>query len=119
MLIAIPTGPNKDQLDGQTFPADKGLAGWVFSHGHPAIVSNVSEDERFDAEIDKNTRGKFETKSIMAVPLHINGELIGVMEAINKVEGEFTEHDMNILTLVANVITTSLEGVFRLQELYS
>ena len=119
MLIAIPTGPNKEQLDGQTFPADKGLAGWVFSHGHPAIVCNVSKDERFDAEIDKSTRGKFETKSIMAVPLHINGELIGVMEAINKIEGEFTEHNMNILTLVANVITTSLEGVFRLQELYS
>jgi hypothetical protein len=119
MLIAIPTGPNKVQLDGHTFPADKGLAGWVFSHGHPAIVSNVSKDKRFDSEIDRNVRGEFATKSIMAVPLHINGELIGVMEAINKVEGEFTEHDMSILTLIANVITTSLEGVFRLQELYS
>ncbi len=116
MLIAVPTGPNKDQLDGQIFPADKGLAGWVFSHGHPAIVSNVSTDKRFDSEIDRNTRGgKYDTESIMAVPLNINGELIGVMEAINKVAGEFTEHDLNILTLVANVITTSLEGVFHLK----
>ena len=114
MLIAVPTGPNKDQLDGQTFPADKGLAGWVFSHGHPAIVSNVSKDKRFDSEIDRSTRGKYDTKSILAVPLNINGELIGVMESINKIEGEFTEHDLNILTLVANVITTSLEGVFHL-----
>lgn len=119
MLIAIPTGPNKDQLDGQTFPADKGLAGWVFSHGHPAIVSNVSIDERFDSDIDRDVRGKFDTRSILAVPLHINGELIGVMESINKVAGEFTEHDLNILTLVASVITVSLEGVFRLQEIYS
>ena len=115
MLIAVPTGPNKDQLDGQIFPADKGLAGWVFSHGHPAIVSNVRKDKRFDSEIDRNTRGKYETESIMAVPLNINGQLVGVMEAINKVEGEFTEHDLNILTLVANVITSSLEGVFHLQ----
>ena len=116
MLITVPTGPNKIQLDGQTFPADKGLAGWVFSHGHPAIVKNAIGDQRFDAEIDKTDRGDFETKSIMAVPLHINGELVGVMEAINKVSGEFTEHDMNTLTLVANVITISLEGVFHLKD---
>lgn len=116
MLITVPTGPNREQLDGQTFPADKGLAGWVFSHGHPAIVSNVSKDNRFDSEIDKSSRGTYDTKSILAVPLSINGELFGVMEAINKVEGGFTEHDLNILTLVANIITTSLEGVFRLQE---
>jgi hypothetical protein len=115
MLIEIPTGPNKDRLDGRIFPADKGLAGWVFSHAHPAIVSNVHQDERFDSDIDSNSYGKLATRSILAVPLHINGQLIGVMEAINKVEGEFSEHDMNILTLVANVITVSLEGVFRLQ----
>jgi len=119
MLVAIPIGPQNDRQDGQSFPADKGLAGWVFSHGHPAIVSNVSEDERFDSAIDSNLRGKVETRSILAVPLHINGELIGVMEAINKEDGEFTEHDMNILTLVANIITVSLESVFRFQELKS
>ncbi|MFN2368669.1 MAG: GAF domain-containing protein [Desulfurivibrionaceae bacterium] len=116
MLVAIPTTPENDQQKSQTFPADKGLAGWVFSHGHPAMVSNVSEDERFDSAIDSNLHGKVETRSILAVPLHINGELIGVMEAINKVDGEFTEHDMNTLTLVANIITVSLESVFRFQE---
>jgi hypothetical protein len=116
MLIAIPTDPQNGQQEGHTFPADKGLAGWVFSHGHPAIVSNASEDERFDSAIDSNMRSKVATRSILAVPLHINGELIGVMEAINKVEGEFTEHDMNILILVANIITVSLESVFRFQR---
>ncbi|MDT8334833.1 MAG: GAF domain-containing protein, partial [Desulfurivibrionaceae bacterium] len=119
MLIAIPTGPRKEQLDGQTFPADKGLAGWVFSHGYPAIVSNVSEDERFDSAIDSHLRGTVETRSILAVPLHINGELIGVMEAINKMNGGFTGHDMNILTLIANIITVSLESVFRFREFNS
>lgn len=119
MLVVVPTGLNKDLVGGQTFPADKGLAGWVFSHAHPAIVSNVHKDKRFDSDIDRNIHGKSDIQSILAVPLHLNGELIGVMEAINKVEGEFTRHDMNILTLVANVITVSLEGVFRLQELYS
>jgi GAF domain-containing protein len=119
MLIAIPTGPNKDQFDGRIIPADKGLAGWVFSHGLPAIVSNVHQDDRFDSEIDSLVRQGFDTRSILAVPLHINGELIGVMELINKQSGEFSSHDMDILTMLANLIAVYLDSAFRLQELYS
>lgn len=119
MLIAIPTGPNKEQFDGRIIPADKGLAGWVFSHGLPAIVSNVHQDDRFDSEIDSKVRQGFETRSVLAVPLHINGELIGVMEVINKQAGEFSNHDMEILTMLANLIAVYLDSAFRLQELYS
>jgi hypothetical protein len=119
MLIAIPTGPNKDLFDGRIIPADKGLAGWVFSHGLPAIVSNVHQDDRFDSEIDSLVRQGFDTRSILAVPLHINGELIGVMELINKQSGEFSSHDMDILTMLANLIAVYLDSAFRLQELYT
>ena len=119
MLIAIPTGPNKDLFDGRIIPADKGLAGWVFSHGLPAMVSNVHQDERFDSEIDSRVREGFDTKSILAVPLHINGELIGVMELLNKQVGEFSNHDMDILTMLANLIAVYLDSAFRLQELYT
>ncbi|MBU0674601.1 MAG: GAF domain-containing protein [Proteobacteria bacterium] len=119
MLIAIPTGPNKDLLDGRTIPSDKGLAGWVYSHGQPARVSNVRFDDRFDSEVDQRVRAGFETRSVLAVPLHINGELIGVMEIINKKNGNFSKHDMEILTLLANVFAVSLDGVFRLQEMPS
>ena len=115
--MAIPTGRVKDTLDGRTSPSDKGLAGWVFSHGRPAIVSNVKKDTRFNSVIDKEAFGKFEIKSILAVPLHINGELIGVMEMVNKKHGEFNEQDMNILTLVANIIAVSIDSVFRIQEI--
>jgi hypothetical protein len=119
MLIAIPTGPNKEQYDGRVIPADKGLAGWVFSHGLPAIVNNVHQDDRFDSEIDSKVRQGFDTHSVLAVPLHINGELIGVMEVINKQSGEFSNHDMDILTMLANLIAVCLDSAFRLQELYA
>ncbi len=119
MLIAIPTGPNKEQFDGRVIPADKGLAGWVFSHGLPAIVSNVHQDDRFDSEIDSKVRQGFETRSVLAVPLHINGDLVGVMELMNKQAGDFSNHDMEILTMLANLIAVYLDSAFRLQELYS
>lgn len=118
-VVAMPNAANNEQMEVRTIPTDKGLAGWVFSHGQPAVVNNVHQDDRFDSEIDSKVRQEFETRSVVAVPLHINGELIGVMEVINKKEGKFNEHDVDILSLLANIIAVSLDNIFRLHELYS
>lgn len=109
MLVVIPTGPKRDFLNKQTIPTDKGLAGWVYRHAQPAVVRNAPLDERFDEDID--LRIGFKTRSILAVPLHINGMLIGVMEVMNKENDNFTIHDMDILTMLANVIAISLAAV--------
>ncbi len=118
MFIAIPTGPGKENFNGRAVPTDKGLAGWVFSHGRPAMVNNTSVDERYDPGADWAKECGYEARSLLAVPLHINGEMVGVMEIINKSDDNFVEHDMDVLTLLANVIAVSLDNVFRLQELY-
>ncbi|MDW7773758.1 MAG: GAF domain-containing protein [Desulfobulbaceae bacterium] len=118
MGIAISTGIDINRLDGRIVPTDKGLAGWVYSHGTPAIVSNVYQDERVDSEIDNLMRQGSDFRSILAVPLHINGEPIGVMEFFNKQSGEFSGHDMDILTMLTNLVAVSLDNAFRLQEHY-
>ncbi|OGR00662.1 MAG: hypothetical protein A2511_05315 [Deltaproteobacteria bacterium RIFOXYD12_FULL_50_9] len=108
MLVVIPTGPKKDIILNSTISTERGLAGWVYRHGQPAVVRNVTLDERFDEDFDR--RLGFTTRSILAVPLHINGEIIGVMEVVNKDNDNFTIHDMDILTMLANVIAISLVG---------
>ena len=69
-------------------------------------MQNVNLDERFDSEVDgaKN----FHTTSILALPFHINGEWVGVFELLNKREGKFTEHDMDVLTILVNIIGSVL-----------
>lgn len=106
IVIAIPTGPQREILEGERFPMDKGLAGWVYRHGQPVSVKNVRQDERFDAAIDAST--SFVTKSIMAVPLHINGVWIGVIELLNKKDNDFNEHDMDLITSLVNIIGSAL-----------
>ncbi len=118
MFVAIPTGPDKEHFSGREVPTDKGLAGWVFTHGRPAMVNNPSQDERCGPAAGEIRECGYEARSILAVPLHINGEMVGVMEVINKSDDNFVEHDMDVLTLLANVIAVSLDNVFRLQELY-
>lgn len=109
MLVALPTGPKKNVVYGKGIAMDKGLSGWVYRNGQPARVSNVSDDARFDRGMDKNIG--FVTRSILAVPLHVNGECIGAVEALNKSDDDFTVHDMNVLAILANMLANVMVGV--------
>jgi len=113
MLVVLPTGPKKDMVYGKGIAMDKGLAGWVYRNGQPARVSNVSTDVRFDRDMDKNVG--FVTRSILAVPLHVNGECIGAVEALNKSDDNFTKHDMNVLAILANMLANVMVGILCIQ----
>lgn len=109
MLIALPTGPHGAELQGRRIPADKGLAGWVLRNGKPALTADTLYDQRFDQSLDHNL--KFTTRSLLAVPLIINGDCLGVLEAINKIGGTFTQQDLQKLTIAANMLAGALEGM--------
>ena len=112
MLIAVSTATQKDFYLGRTIPLDKGLSGWVYLQDRPAVVDNIETDERFDLEIDQ--RINLEPRCILAVPLRANGKPIGVMEFFNKKESGFTKNDIQIMTLLANLIAISLNTALRL-----
>lgn len=114
MLVALPTGPKKNVVYGKGIAMDKGLSGWVYRNGQPARVCNVSADARFDNGMDKNI--DFVTRSILAVPLHVNGECIGAVEALNKSNDNFTTHDMNVLAILANMLANVMVGVLCIQS---
>ena len=72
------------------FPADEGLAGHVFRTGETVTVAEAYADPRFNADIDSVTG--FRTSSILCVPIiHQGGRSIGVIQALNRRSGEFTD----------------------------
>ena len=80
---------------------DEGIAGWVVANNKPAIIADVVRDERFSKKVD-NISG-FQTRSILAVPLRIEGEKIGVIEVVNKKYGDnYDIQDIHMLTTIAN-----------------
>ena len=79
-LTAI--GEVAEMLYGVKVPAGKGIAGFVFSSGQPMAVADVGEESSFYAEIDKRTG--YSTQTILATPLRHNGEIIGVLEYVNR-----------------------------------
>ena len=75
---------------------NKGIAGHVFSTGECIIIDDAYADDRFNQETDQQTG--YETKNIICVPIKtIRGEIIGVCQALNKIDGGFTSDDVDIL----------------------
>ncbi|HNS51935.1 MAG TPA: GAF domain-containing protein [Anaerolineae bacterium] len=77
----------------------QGMIGWVAANGRPAIANDVEEDERY-----RPWRALKETRSEVAVPLCLEDELVGVLDAQSNEAGAFSEDDLFILgTLGAQV----------------
>jgi signal transduction histidine kinase len=94
----------------------EGIAGWVAKELQPLIVNDVNKDPRFATKIDKST--SFVTKSILAVPLVSKGQLIGVVEAINKeMNGEFSEQDREAFEIFAGQSAVAIENARMFTEM--
>jgi diguanylate cyclase (GGDEF)-like protein len=76
----------------------------------------VDQDPRFAARVDAQTG--FDTRSIIALPLLVRGEVIGVFEVIN-VEDEkfFREKYLPHLTILADYVAIAVDNVHNLQKL--
>lgn len=112
-------GKVADQLKNMPIPAGKGIAGFVFSSGQPMAITDVGEEESFYAEVDKQTG--YSTQTILATPLNYNGEVIGVLEYVNRI-GEppyqaFTPDEMDNATLYADAIA-SLVNAYEFAKIF-
>lgn len=116
-LCAI--GQVADQLIDLKIPAGKGIAGFVFSSGQPMTISDVGQEETFYAEVDKQTG--FSTQTILATPLQYEGNIIGVLEYINRI-GEppfepFSPEEMDKAAIYAEAIA-SLANAYESAKLF-
>lgn len=101
-------GDKSDKVKQVRFPKDMGIAGWVATHRDPLLISNVAEDPRFYKKVDEKT--EFETRSILCVPLISKENLIGVVEVVNKKEGDFTDSDLQHLMALANQAAITIDN---------
>lgn len=87
----------------------QGLAGWTSRHGVPLIIPNAYEDERFDHQWD--TLSGFQTRDVLCHPmLGRGGNVIGVVEVLNSVDGAFVDDDILLLGSVCNQLAMVLEN---------
>lgn len=109
-LVAI--GEVADKLLTMRIPPGKGIAGFVFSSGQPMAVADVAQEQTFYAEVDRAVG--FSTQTILATPLRVEGEMVGVLEFVNR-EGDppykpFTPDEMDQAAHFADAIATLVDA---------
>jgi diguanylate cyclase (GGDEF)-like protein len=90
----------------------EGIAGTVWGNGTPILINDAQNDPRFSDKADK--KSKNQTNSLIAVPLTYKGEIIGVIEAINKMNGNFNSSDLEMLQYISTQSAIAIKNA----ELY-
>ncbi|MEM7348164.1 MAG: GAF domain-containing protein [Chloroflexota bacterium] len=104
---AVTGGESENLLDlrldlGQGFPSI------VAQTGQPLLNNDVRNNPGFVSEIDQ--RLGIQTRSILSVPLHVKGRVIGVIEVRNKIEGEFDDDSLQLLNSLASTAALTIEN---------
>ncbi len=102
-------------LEKMRFADDYGVAGWVLRTQQPVMIDDVSKDDRFspDLDIQKN----FVTQSMICVPLKTRKDVLGVLYALNKLAGKFTDKDLFLLEILSSTLSVAIENAILYGEI--
>ena len=84
----------------------EGIAGWVVENNAGVIIPVANEDHRFSPRFDQETG--FQTKAIACVPIFSEGEIIGVLEALNPEKGAFESDAIRVLQGISSLAGTAI-----------
>lgn len=101
-LYAIVNRGNEDIMI--EIPDHKGIAGSVYTNTVSLNISDCYADPRFAKQVDKAS--SFQTKTMLCAPIrHMQtGESLGVIQAINKIGGNFTAADESRITHLCEIV---------------
>jgi signal transduction histidine kinase len=100
----------RDLLRPMGVPLEGSAAGWVYRRSQPLIIQDVGKDQRHFNLVDRMTN--HQTQSLVAVPLMVRGEVVGVLEALNKKDdAHYTEEDLTILETLGALAAQAMQNV--------
>ncbi len=85
---------------------EQGIAGWVAQTGQGAIIPDVQLEPHFDPEINRRTG--ITVLSIACAPIRSQGEIIGILEALNPTDGLFDSDALLVLSGIGGLAGTAI-----------
>jgi class 3 adenylate cyclase/GAF domain-containing protein len=86
----------------------QGIAGCVAARGEAVIANDIEKTMNFFPVIDEESG--FRTRSALCVPMISQGRVIGVIEVLNKLNGNFDANDRDLLQAIAASVCIALEN---------
>ena len=90
-------------------PKGVGIAGHVAQTGEIIKLRNAYDDPRFNQSVDRATG--YQTRSLLAVPMvDMHGQIVGVIQVLNKNRGRFTQDDADVLVALGGQAAAAIEN---------
>ncbi len=97
-------------------PLEGSIAGAILEQNKPLHIPDVTTDPRWNQNVDEAI--DFKSKAIMGVPMrNVKAQPIGVLEAINKLAGTFSDQDIETLSTLADLAGVAVEKARLIDEL--
>ena len=115
LRFEIALGPKGLDVKKFVVKMDEGIAGWVVKNNRSLIVNDTENDPRYCPAVQKSTG--YQTRNMLAVPMRVKDECIGVIEILNKSVSEgFTLEDLEVLEIFANQAAIAYQNASFLQK---
>ena len=115
LYFEVALGDKGERVKEIRLKIGEGIAGWVAEHGNPLLLQDVRKDPRFYKSADQKT--EFVTRDMVCVPVKVKDKVIGVLQAINRAEGVFTEDDVELFQLFSNQVAIALDNARLYEEI--
>ncbi len=106
LVLKATTGLAREALGRAALNVGEGLTGWAVTHGEPVAARDALNDARF--KLLPETREET-LHSLMAVPLSVQGRVIGAMNVQTAELHDFGSDEIELLSLIANLAAGALE----------
>ncbi len=110
----VATNLDEPTMRGVAVPLEGSIAGWIVLNRKSVRLTNVQDDPRFFAHVDE-VSGR-PTQSLIGVPLITKNKVVGVLEALNKERGKFTEGDESMLGVLGAQAAVAIENARLFQQ---
>lgn len=114
LYFQVSTNMDESTRRGITVPLDGSIAGWIVTNRKPVRIINAHEDERFYSNVEAVTG--LSTQSLLGIPLITKNKIVGVLEALNKHKGKFTEADESLLLVLGAQAAVAIENTRLFQQ---
>jgi Nif-specific regulatory protein len=109
LYFEVAMGTKEEEIKKYTVKMGEGIAGWVAAHNKSIIVNDVGSDKRHLKSI--SDRVGYTSETMIAAPMRIKDECIGVIEILNKKDGRnFTQEDLEWLEIFANQAALAVQN---------
>ncbi len=108
LVFAAATGSDPKRLADTPVPLDSSLAGTVFRENKVISLSDVNDDSLQSSMVSRKV--DFEVHNVLGVPMRIKDKPTGVLEALNKRDGDFDESDADLLSVIASQAAVAINN---------